>query len=729
MAIPLFFPEIEDDAHLEAALKRAGLKPGNVKKSHPFNGGRLVFLTKNTHYRPGPELAAGDDLLTEGLAVHQYASSMEELIELERDAEIREHYREIRSLSPGERERAGKAILGLKGVRTEGKYHLHFVRFGRERAIRTRIGGGDMVLASKGDPLRSDLTGTVAEVGRQFVTVAFENRPPKWLFAPGVRLDLTVNDVPFKRMRENLDRFRHVPKEQRSLRNLLLAVEAPAPVRPAAFTPKNPSLNPSQQEAVALALGASDFFLLHGPPGTGKTSTLTETIRQLVARGERVLAAADSNTAADNLLERLAADESLKLVRVGHPARMSSLLERFSVFALYAATPEAEEARAGWDALENLLEKRRSLRRPSPAFRRGMSDEKILRLAKSGKGHRGVPQETVAAMADYLKLNGKIDEEGSRLRTLEQEGMKRLLREADVVVSTNSMVGSDLMEGLFFHTAVVDEGSQQIEPSTLLPLLRADRFIIAGDHRQLPPTVLSEEAAALRESLFQRLIHLYPGHARMLTVQYRMHEKIMAFPARTFYDGKLEAAPAAKNRTLEITAPQETPKALLPLFDPEKPLLFLDTGQQGEGESRPPKSPSWINREEAALTARVAGLFLKAGVPPEALGVITPYAGQERTIRELLEQEGEELPEVDTVDGFQGREKEVVLLSLVRSNRRGELGFLTDVRRLNVALTRPRRKLVVIGDASTLGNHPVYRELIDRIKFTEEAFYTPVERF
>jgi len=272
--------------------------------------------------------------------------------------------------------------------------------------------------------------------------------------------------------------------------------------------------------------------------------------------------------------------------------------------------------------------------------------------------------------------------------------------------ATLTALGTSPLGRMHFPLALVDEATQAIEPLTLLAFLRADRVVLAGDHRQLAPTVLSPEAAkgGLGRSLFERLVAVYPGVHRMLREQYRMNDVLMSLISQDFYQGQLRAHPSVSTRRLADVLPAGTS------ID-APPFLFLDTAGKGFEEAQEARSESYDNRGEAGLVEARVRRLLAAGLRPEALAVITPYRGQVALLQTALEGTG---VEVDTVDAFQGREAEVVLVSCVRSNPEGRLGFLTDLRRMNVALSRARRHLFLVGDSATLGRHPFYASLVER---------------
>ncbi len=710
--MPVFLRGIYKKENLFKELKKYGLKKKDIKEFYFANQGALLFL-KNENlcsefYR---DLIPDKNLIKEIIVVHNYVEKFKKLISLEREAEIRVQQEEIKRLSGKERELLGRAILDLKGSRAGTKFHFHLVKFGRKKPIETEISVGDVVLISQGNPLKSDLTGTVIKMTERSITVAFENKPPKWVYKRGVRIDLYINDVTFKRMEENLEILRHAVGRQKELRNILLGLKEPAKYKEEDVQIFDRRLNSAQVMAIKRALGSRDFYLLHGPPGTGKTSTITELIYQLVKKGFKVLATADSNIAVDNIILGLLRYPDLKLVRIGHPARVMEELEEYSIYALLEQHPDFLKIKNGWQEVKKLIEKRDTYLKPSPAFRRGLKDEEILFLAERNKGARGISKKLIKLMANWITVNHEIEEKIDKLKDRESAIVKEIILNADVVVSTNSMVQSEFLKDIHFDVAVIDEGSQQVEPSTLIPIARVDRFFIAGDHKQLPPTVVSEKAKELEKTLFERLIQKYPELSTMLIVQYRMHEKIMEFPNKMFYQGKLISAESVRNHLLKdfnLKAPEKYAEVL----DPAQPLGFIDTCETNSYEFQPAGSTSYENYREAVIVLEVVSELLKMGLDKKDIGVITPYSAQVKLIKQLFIEKNIKV-EVNSVDGFQGREKEVIVISFVRSNEEGEIGFLKDLRRLNVAITRARRKLLIIGNSKTLGSHPVYKEFIN----------------
>ncbi len=429
------------------------------------------------------------------------------------------------------------------------------------------------------------------------------------------------------------------------------------------------------------ALTAEDVAVIHGPPGTGKTTTVVELMRQLVLREQKVLACAPSNTAVDNLLERLTR-AGVHAVRLGHPARVAEDLREHTLDALVQNHPDMKVVRNLMDQAEDLFRKASRFTRARPA--------------------RGARQD-MRQGARLLK---------SDARRLERQVVQHVLDRADVICATTSL-DDELLGDRVFPWVVIDEACQSTEPGCWVPLLRAERVVLAGDHCQLPPTIISTQAAqeGFACSLLERTVQLHEQSVtRRLDVQYRMHEQIMQFSSQQFYGGELIADETVrKHRLSEL--PQVRSLGIL-----DEPVTFIDTAGTGWEEELEPDGESRRNPAEGELVLKKVEQLMEAGVEPSQIAVIAPYAAQVRWLRNQHRLKG---VEIDTVDGFQGREKEAVIISLVRSNESGEIGFLADTRRMNVALTRARRKLLVIGDSATLGGHEFYRALLEYIESIE----------
>ncbi len=641
--------------------------------------------------------------------LENYITYFQKLIELEREEERKKHILEIRTLSGERREKLGRAILNLTG-RYEGRGigGTYIVKFSREREIvDTEISPGDVVLVSKGKPTGREVQGIVVSLTRRSIKVAFNNEPPRYVYGKNLRIDLFSNEITFQRMEEALSKLSKHP----ILPSLLLGKLKPSfrtVDEPDYF---NENLNTKQREAVRRTLEANEVFIVHGPPGTGKTTTLAESIYQHVVRGYKVLAVADSNVAVDNLVEKLSR-YPVKVVRIGHPLRMNRNILEHSLDVLIRSTEEYKQAEDLWNEVEQLKKLRDEHTYPSPALRRGLSNEQILKLDAKGKTKRGLNLQTISSMANWIRYNQKITELVLKAKYLEFKATYRIIGEADVVCATNSSAGSDYLRAFEFDVVFLDEATQSTEPSSLIPMVKGRKFILAGDHKQLPPTVLSEKAKPyLQYTLFERLLDMYGKDIyTMLEVQYRMNQAIMHFPNVEFYEGKLEAHESVKYRDMSELISKPCTEDYL---KPERPVVFINVEAK---EKQRKGSTSYYNDEEALIVKELVDKLLGCGLKPEHIGVISPYDDQVMLIRNLLE--GYEGLEIKTVDGFQGREKEVIIISFVRANDEGNLGFLKDMRRLNVAITRAKRKLIMVGNASTLSMHPTYMRLIRENPYT-----------
>lgn len=611
----------------------------------------------------------------------------------EREATHARVVEERRSTPLAERVKRGLAARDLTIVDTDpapGDRTLVWVTTARRGGFQDlRVGVGDPVRLWRVDP---DAPGAVVGV------VSFRRAERLGVMVDGDRaeealaeledgafnLDRDDPQATFERGARALERFRAAPasSDVGRLRAVLFG-ERPPRFRPEPVVePHDPELNPPQLAAVARAMAAEDLALIHGPPGTGKTRTLVEVVRQAVAAGQRVLATAASNAAVDNLAERLLA-AGLEVVRTGHPARVAPALEAHTIDALLQQT-EAWTLARRWKADAAEL-RRQTLKKKS----RGRMERDDARDAF---------REARALMRDARKALDGAEES--------------ILRRAQVVCSTAAGADAALLGDETFDLVVVDEATQATDPIVLVPLGRARRAVLAGDPCQLPPTVIDREAerGGLGRTFFERLREgPAAGDAlRMLIVQHRMHATIMGFPSRMHYEGRLEASPAVAAHRLEDLGAREDPLR-------EGPLVFLDTAGTGWAEAREGDDPSTSNPGQAERVVLEVRRLLSRGVAPADVAVITPYDAQARRLREALAPELAQGLEVGTVDGFQGREKEAIVVDLVRSNDDGQVGFLADTRRMNVALTRARRFLLVVGDSGTLGQHGYYAEFMEEV--------------
>jgi superfamily I DNA and/or RNA helicase len=623
-------------------------------------------------------------------SINDYFDELDRWLEMEAEAERERLARRRQIRSQADVERTGETLVRMKLIdhRTglAGRFLLDFAKSDHGPLPLNRLKvGSPVVISDQDDAADSGIPGVVSGRRGVNIQVATDAWPQGTMF----RIDLSPDETTRRRQQSAMARARIATGRSGRLRDALLGR------RPLRFEPIDETairfvtaLNPPQRDAVRFALSARDVAVIHGPPGTGKTTTVAELILQASVRGDRVLACAPSNTAVDNLLERLV-NLDCNALRVGHPARVFEALRHHTLDELVEQDPSTDVIRD---------------------MKREVQD--LIRAAERGSRSRDSRRRRRELFAEAGRLRGQI-------RSLERSVIQSVIDSADVICTTTT-IDDELLGNRHFDLVVIDEACQATLPGVWQAILRADRIVLAGDHCQLPPTVLSEEAAGagMRESLMQHLVER-EGHDvfRRLTVQYRMHRAIMNFSSKIFYESEL----IADNSVAEHLLSDLPEVAVTALTD--NPIEFIDTAGAEFEEEIEPDGESKFNAREAEIIVRLVTNLIDAGVKPEQIGVIAPYAAQVRLLRSRLEP----TLEVDTVDGFQGREKEAILLTMVRSNERGEIGFLGDTRRTNVALTRARRKLLVIGDSATLGQHPFYASLLEY--FESEGNYRSVWDF
>ncbi len=539
----------------------------------------------------------------------------------------------------------------------------------------TKLGSGTpILLTEEGTASPRSWRGIVSKVTRAGIELALNQSPESE--AGTYAITLASDEIGRQRMQRAMTRAASANGTPlATLRDVLLgeaeAEQARAPQ--ANFIPAA-HLNDAQLGAIAFALAAEQVAIIHGPPGTGKTTTLTALILAAVARGDKILACAPSNLAVDNLAARLAA-AGANIVRVGHPVRVHKIVRPYALDVLVEQHPDYRRAK--------------KTRKEAAALNRD-----------AGKWKRAAPEKGAKrGMRDEAR------ELFDEARQMETAAIESVMNAADVVLATLTGIDSNTLGQRQFDLCVIDEAGQSTEPASWIPIVRAKRLVLAGDHQQLPPTVISQaaEQAGFGVSLLERLITTQPGLARRLDVQYRMHGQIMGFSSAEFYDDSLIAHDSVAGHLL-TDLPSVT---AVPIT--ETPLEFIDTAGASYDEEQAADSKSRTNSQEAALAIKKVTQLQENGVAADQIALITPYSDQVNLLRELLPDE----IEVSSVDGFQGREKEVIIISLVRSNSDGEIGFLAETRRMNVALTRARRKLIVIGDSATIASDPFFGRFID----------------
>ena len=550
-------------------------------------------------------------------------------------------------------------------------------------------------------------TGTVSYVDGDRMVITVPDSAPLLELQQStdpIGVQLSFDETSYKLMFEALDRVMKAKNNRLAyLRDLFYSHQKAGRF---SFEPmKFPWLNPTQERAVNEVLWAKDVAIVHGPPGTGKTTTLVEAINETLMRESQVLVCAQSNMAVDWISEKLV-DRGINVLRIGNPTRVNDKMLGFTYERRFESHSDYPQLWAIRKAIRELRKNRK-------------------------KGSENYHQ--------------KMDRLKSRAAEIELRINAELFGEARVIACT--LVGSahHLLEGMKFGTLFIDEAAQALEAACWIPMKRANRVILAGDHCQLPPTVKSIAAlrAGLGKTLMERIAENKPEVVTLLKIQYRMNDEIMRFSSDWFYGGKVESAPQIKYRSV---------------LDYDHPITWIDTSNEEnqitiEGEDAPEDSASTsssvsaanqnsdlnfkeqfvgesfgrINKAEAELTLlTLAEYFTKIGkqrVLEERIdvGIISPYRAQVQYLKKLIKKYEffkpyRRLISVNTVDGFQGQERDVILISLVRSNDEGQIGFLKDLRRMNVAMTRARMKLIILGNKDTMTKHPFYKKLWEYVE-------------
>lgn len=549
---------------------------------------------------------------------------------------------------------------------------------------------------ASGKPEKEHINGVINYVRDNTMVVTLNGDDfPDWIEDSLMGVDVMFDEMTYREMEYAMKEV--IDAEQSRLQHLrdLLLGFGKAGVNPSVFKLDGLTiLNDSQLNALNTMLQAQDVAFIHGPPGTGKTTTLVQVIKQTIRHENQVLVSAPSNAAIDLLADKLS-EQGISVIRIGHPARVTEQSLSKTLDAKIAA-------HASYQELRTLRKKMEELRGVALKYKRHFGyHEKMQRKL--------LMQEVKALKADADMLEFYI--------------INDLLQNTQAICCT--LVGSShpVLRGKRFKTVFIDEAAQALEPACWIPIMRTQRVIFAGDHQQLPPTIKSIEAAreGLSKTLFEKGINAQHHCASMLKVQYRMNEHIMAFSSKVFYEGKLVAHESVRHGLLQ---PHQWP------------VEFIDTAGCGYAEKQDPETLSRSNEEEASLLIHVIeelirevgeSIWLEEKI---TLGVITPYRAQVDYLKKLADHSPilsalRKLITIDTVDAFQGQEREVIAISFVRSNDKSEVGFLGDIRRTNVAMTRARKKLVMVGDSATLGSHSFYTDIIDFVQangFYKSAF-------
>lgn len=616
----------------------------------------------------------------------EYFKKLQDLLNTEREADLQSYLKLTENTSPADRRSLGLTwypiairnneigrgdYLTVEVERTTHQDFSHQFRF-----------GSSVVLFSNHDPKEDQLEGIITHQTGSKMKINFRvDELPDWTRDGKLGVDLLFDNNSYDEMQSALKRASVLAEDdsENKLIRILTTAEKPSFQMEEKFVIPS-TLNDSQRLAVNKIVTANHLAIVHGPPGTGKTTTLVHAIKSLIKHNnQKILVVAPSNTAVDLLTEKLAL-EGLNTIRIGNPARVSERLLTSTLEHKMADHPDMK-------TIKSLKKQANEYKNMAHKYKRSF-----------GKAER---DQRKALFNEAHKI-------GKEVEKIEQYITDHLFDKAQIITAT--LVGANhySVRNLNYNTVVIDEAGQALEPACWIPILKAEKIVFAGDHFQLSPTIKSQEAGSigLSKTLLEKLINIHPESVVLLNEQYRMHQNIMGYSSKVFYQNQLNAHHSVASHLI---------------FDNDKPLIYIDTAGCSFDEKL--DGTSTINPDEAAFLVNHLTSFVQEVTSKEidnfpSIAIISPYKQQVQFIKALVEENEALIPlknkiSVNTIDSFQGQERDVVYISLTRSNSDASIGFLSDTRRMNVAMTRARKKLVVIGDSATLSKAKFYADFIE----------------
>jgi ATP-dependent RNA/DNA helicase IGHMBP2 len=530
--------------------------------------------------------------------------------------------------------------------------------------------------------IQSHIVGTVVNVKNDKIKVLFNiNEAPDWLEEEKIGLDLYYDEKTFKEMEFALNYIINTEdKRINYLKEVIygtqLAKKDKSRLKDYKISEGTNNLNESQKNAVEKVLESEDICIIHGPPGTGKTTTLVNSIESVLTFEKQVLVVAPSNTAVD-LIASILKQKGLNVVRIGNPAKVNN--ENIKI-----TFDSKVESHLLYPELKKMYKEADSLRNQALKFKRNFGKEQK-------ENRKALLSESKALINDAKRIEKIINQD--------------ILDSSQVICATFVGTSEENLRSRSFSTVFIDEAGQSLEPACWIAIKKSQKVVLAGDHKQLPPTIKSDLALkkGLGITLFEKCINNQPDSSILLDTQYRMNEKIMNFSNNKFYDSKLKADISVKDYLL---------------FDEDKPVLFIDTAGCGFNENINPKTKSYSNPDEINILINHLNIYLPQITQNVSIGIISPYKEQVIDIEKTIDKNNYPNANIfiDTVDGFQGQEKDIIYISLVRSNENCEIGFLSDIRRMNVAMTRAKKKLIIIGDSATISENNFYSDFLNYIE-------------
>lgn len=663
----------EKQAEVEVKLSAAA-KIIEIMNNNQIGGVKVKIYAQNP-----------DDLIDK--EIMDYYHKFKHLLALEFSEREAQYNLEMKYLTARERQARGRTILNLTGQEAGFTFdHLFLVKFKpvypEQKISATEIKAGNTVIitanTSKG---KQSITGRVVKRDDYFLTVSFSVQPPEFVYnSLDIRIDLFINKDKFNLMNSILESVKK-PVNQIQQRKIDILLDRQKPLfNKQSIIIESETLNELQRKAVNKSLAAEDIYLIQGPPATGKTTTAVEIIKQSVQTGDKVLVTASSDYTVDKLSEFLL-DEGINLLRFGYPINSDQQLIN-STFA-------------------ELIVKQDSYLKAQQ-----------LRKDLSKKYLTDQPNFNLETNLNILNQEDKKIIE--QVKDLEKKAAQEILTEADVICTTNFAVGSKFLTDLNFDLSIIEEANQAIQPAALLAFLKAKKTILLGDQKELLPDIISKEAAkqGLASSLFDRLTNLYAENCLVkFKHQYRMNRKLMGFASLYFYDNQLRADESAAKITLaDLDIKTSTDNAFtVQAMQANYPFVFLDTSEMKAAEHCLHENGLYYNPVEAEIILDLINQAVKSNLSAADIGVITPYLAQ---INLINQHNKFAQVEINQAAAFQGREKELIIYSAVRSNQSANLGLLKNLNQLNLALTRARRKIIFVGDSKTICQEEVYANLL-----------------
>lgn len=616
--------------------------------------------------------------------------TLQQLLELEQIEEQKRFAHELAQKSLEIRQKEGVTWAPIQVINEEysagEKLYLSLEHIHRHTAPRLFEPGAVCAIFNLAGHKKQTLSGVIVSNKEGIITLAInEDDLPDWVEDGKIGLNLYYDETTYKAMNEALQKVMQAKNHTRlaELREIIYGIQ-PARFKKIDYQLALPNLNVAQNQAIQNAVLADDIAVIHGPPGTGKTTTLVEAIILTLKSEKKTLVCAPGNLAVDLLTEKLA-QRKIKTLRIGHPARIRETVLRQTLDKKIEAHPQYQD---------------------------------LKRLRRSAQ-----EQRIVAQKFKRIYIKGERAEQFALARELVQDArrlekfiIQSIIDDTEAFLCTPVGASHSILAGKEFQTIFIDEAGQMLEPAAWIPITKAKKIVLAGDPYQLPPTVKSLQAAkgglaiSVLEKIMFRQTKLNVEIETLLNQQYRMHEKIMQFSSAKFYDNRLQADSSVANHSL--------PSNNLLLT---QPVEFIDTAGCGFEEEQNPETLSLSNPAEAEILLKHLTQLYEQSITENwqmpTTGIISPYRGQVNYLETLIQSANFSNTNfrVDTIDGFQGQECDIIYISLVRSNSNGEIGFLKDIRRMNVALTRARKKLIIVGDSATISSFEFYADFIDYI--------------